>query len=192
MDFYLILQSIMDETGLKIPDIARKCALSDGTIRSAIVRKQKNVSLDVAFKLADGLGVSLERLNGMPEKVLTPVAPKGSKESPRTDESAPGDRQSGKGSAPLYSSGALEVACDYDKLDAYGQRMVQMVVIAEKNRCEEQSRESSPVTIYAAASDGARYETTPDPGITLPESVKILPPQYKAGTDDIAPAPEEK
>jgi len=91
MDFYLILQGIMEEKSLKIPDIARKCGLSDGTIRSAIVRKQKNVSLDVAFKLSDGLGVSLERLNGMPEKVITSVEPKGSKESLSTGEVAPGD-----------------------------------------------------------------------------------------------------
>lgn len=67
MDFYLILQEIMDEKGLNIPSVARLCNLSDGTIRSAIVRKQKNVALEVAFKLSKGLNVSLERLNGMPE-----------------------------------------------------------------------------------------------------------------------------
>ncbi len=68
MDFYIILQEIMEEKNLKIPDVARICDLSDGTVRSAIKRKQKSVSLDVAFKLSSGLGVSLERLNGMPEK----------------------------------------------------------------------------------------------------------------------------
>lgn len=88
MNFYLILQKIMDEKGLKIPDVARKCGLSDGTIRSAIVRKSENVSLEVAFKIADGLGVSLERLNGMPEKGQFYAE----KEiTPSADESAPGD-----------------------------------------------------------------------------------------------------
>lgn len=68
VDFYLILQSIMDEQGINIPTVARMCNLSDGTIRSIIVRKQKKVALEVAFKLSEGLNVSLERLNGMPEK----------------------------------------------------------------------------------------------------------------------------
>ena len=67
MEFYLILKGIMDEKGLNIPTVARMCGLSDGTVRSIIVRQQKNVALEVAFKLSDGLGVSLERLNGMPE-----------------------------------------------------------------------------------------------------------------------------
>lgn len=67
MDFYEILQDIMDEKGLNIPDVARSCGLSDGTVRSMITRKSKNVTLEVAFKMADGLGVSLERLNGLTE-----------------------------------------------------------------------------------------------------------------------------
>ena len=68
MDFYVILQSILDEKQLSIPEAARMCGLSDGTLRSAIARQQKKVALEVAFKLSDGLGVSLERLNGMPER----------------------------------------------------------------------------------------------------------------------------
>lgn len=68
MDFYEVLQDIMDEKGLSIPDVARACDLSDGTIRSMMTRKSKNVTLEVAFKMADGLGVSLERLNDLPER----------------------------------------------------------------------------------------------------------------------------
>lgn len=68
MNFYQILQSIMDEKGMTVAAVARVCGLSDGTVRSIVTRKQKNVALEVAFKLSDGLGVSLERLNGMPEK----------------------------------------------------------------------------------------------------------------------------
>ncbi len=59
MDFYQILQEIMDEKGLNIPAVARRCNLSDATVRSIINRKQKNVALEVAFKLADGLQVCL-------------------------------------------------------------------------------------------------------------------------------------
>lgn len=64
MDFYQILLEIMEEKSFSIPDVARSTGLSDSTIRSIISRKTKKVSLDVAFKMHKGLGVSLERLNG--------------------------------------------------------------------------------------------------------------------------------
>lgn len=64
MPFYQILENIMKEKNLKIPDIARSSGLSDSTIRAIITRKSKNVSLEVAFKLSKALDVSLERLNG--------------------------------------------------------------------------------------------------------------------------------
>lgn len=83
LSFYIILQSILDEKHLSIPEAARLCGLSDGTLRSAIARKQKKVALEVAFKLSKGLHVSLERLNGMPEKEIStaPDPPPTSKES---------------------------------------------------------------------------------------------------------------
>lgn len=68
MEIYKILQSIMDEQGLNIAQVARKSGLPDSTVRGIIKRKQKTVAIEVAFKLSDGLGVSLERLNGMPER----------------------------------------------------------------------------------------------------------------------------
>ncbi|SCJ08450.1 Uncharacterised protein [uncultured Clostridium sp.] len=64
MDFYQILLEIMEEKSFSIPDVSRATGLSDSTIRSIISRKTKKVSLDVAFKMYKGLGVSLERLNG--------------------------------------------------------------------------------------------------------------------------------
>ncbi|MDB1935098.1 MULTISPECIES: helix-turn-helix transcriptional regulator [Clostridium] len=64
MDFYQILLEIMEEKSFSIPDVARATGLSDSTIRSIISRKTKKISLDVAFKMYKGLGVSLERLNG--------------------------------------------------------------------------------------------------------------------------------
>ena len=64
MNFYMILQEIMNEKGLTVADTARLCGLTDSTVRSIISRQQQNVALEVAFKLSDGLGVSLERLNG--------------------------------------------------------------------------------------------------------------------------------
>ncbi len=72
MDFYTILSEIMSEKDLSVADVARICDLTDSTVRSIIDRKQKKVALNVAFKLSDGLGVSLERLNGMPDTKISP------------------------------------------------------------------------------------------------------------------------
>lgn len=65
MDIYEVLSDIMCYEGLSIAQVAKKCGLSDSTVRGIMTRKQKTVSLEVAYKLSDGLGVSLERLNGM-------------------------------------------------------------------------------------------------------------------------------
>ncbi len=65
MDFYSILQAILNEQGLSIPEAARACGVPDSTFRSIIARKNKTVALEVAMKISTGLGVSLERLNGM-------------------------------------------------------------------------------------------------------------------------------
>lgn len=73
MDFYEILLDIMAEKQLSIPAVATACGLTDSTVRSIITRQQKRVSLDIAFKLKDGLGVSLQRLNGEIEKSPTPT-----------------------------------------------------------------------------------------------------------------------
>lgn len=54
----------MKEKNLNIPEVSRLSGLTDSTIRSIISRKNKTVALEVAFKLAKGLGVSLEELNG--------------------------------------------------------------------------------------------------------------------------------
>lgn len=81
MYFYEILEQVLCEKGMTIPQAARACGLSDGTIRSMIVRKNKSVTIEVAFRLSDGLGVSLERLNGMDE-------PDTKKAPPSEDEDA--------------------------------------------------------------------------------------------------------
>lgn len=64
MCFYEILQSIMDEKKISVADVARLSGLTDSTVRSILTRKNKTVSLEVAFKLSKGLDVSLQRLNG--------------------------------------------------------------------------------------------------------------------------------
>lgn len=64
MFFYEILESIMEEKSLKVSDVAKLTNLTDSTIRSILTRKNKSVSLEVAFKLSKGLNVSLEKLNG--------------------------------------------------------------------------------------------------------------------------------
>ena len=95
MDFYKILEEIMSEKDMSIPDVARACGLSDGTVRSIVARKSQTVSLEVAFKLSSGLNISLERLNG---------------EGNRLIKNAPSD----------FSEEAKKIAKDYDKLDARG------------------------------------------------------------------------
>lgn len=76
MDFYLVLAEIMKEKGLTIAQVAKLCGLTDSTVRSVFLRKSKNVSLETAFKLSDGLDVSLERLNGDKKESPTPEEPK--------------------------------------------------------------------------------------------------------------------
>lgn len=64
MEFYKILEDIMSEKDMSIPDVSRATGISDSTLRSIINRKTKSASLEVAFKISKGLNVSLERLNG--------------------------------------------------------------------------------------------------------------------------------
>lgn len=78
MEIYKILGELMQERHLKIAEVARICDLPDSTVRSIVQRKQKRVGLDVAIKLSDGLGITLERLQGSqddpgesPENVLS-------------------------------------------------------------------------------------------------------------------------
>lgn len=66
--FYKVLQQIMDEQGIKVPEVAKRTGLADSTIRSIIYRKTKTIALEVAFKFSDGLGVPLERLGGIDKK----------------------------------------------------------------------------------------------------------------------------
>ncbi len=74
MDFYYILQTILQEKNLSIPEAARICNIPDSTLRSIIARKNKTVALEVAMKISKGLNVSLERLNGMEnEKETKPL-----------------------------------------------------------------------------------------------------------------------
>ncbi len=68
MEIYKVIEGIMEEQNLSIAEIARRSNLPDSTVRGIITRKQKTVALDVAFKLADGLNVSLLTLNGENEK----------------------------------------------------------------------------------------------------------------------------
>lgn len=72
MPIYKILEEIMEEKNLSIADIARICSLPDSTVRGIVRRKQETIALEVAFKLSAGLCVSLERLNGLPEKENSP------------------------------------------------------------------------------------------------------------------------
>ena len=43
MEFYEILSEIMEEKNMSIADVAKKCNLTDSTVRSIIDRKQKKI-----------------------------------------------------------------------------------------------------------------------------------------------------
>lgn len=115
MDFYKTLEEIMREKNMSIPEVARACGLSDGTVRSIVTRKSQTVSLEVAFKLSAGLGVSLERLNG---------------DTPKNSKTAP----------PELSDEAKKVAKDYESLDRHGRNMAKIVITEERKRMVEELR----------------------------------------------------
>lgn len=71
---YEIVQEIMDERELTVAEIARLCDLPDSTVRGIMTRKQKSVALEVAFKMSDGLGVSLNYLNGKTDKKIFSIS----------------------------------------------------------------------------------------------------------------------
>lgn len=118
MEIYKILEQIMSEKNLTVAAVARICGLADGTVRGIIVRKQKSTALDVAFKLSKGLGVSLERLNGMPEPEstldLTKLTPK-----------------------------EKHVIDLYRDIDEHSAKIVDFVLEAENTRPKEQPREKT-------------------------------------------------
>lgn len=82
MEIYEILTQIMEERNLKVAEVARLCDLPDGTVRGIIKREQKDIALKVALKLSKGLGVSIEYLNGMPERKKKPRRTKAKKARP--------------------------------------------------------------------------------------------------------------
>lgn len=114
MAVYEILEEVAQERKLSIADIARICNLPDSTVRGIFRRKQESIALEVAFKLSDGLGISLEKLNGMPEKLLS---------------------ASETNKAPSISDEALKLAEDYDgRMDDRGRETVRGVADLEVAR----------------------------------------------------------
>lgn len=124
MDFYKILEDIMQQKSISIPDVARMCNLPDSTIRSIISRKSKTVALEVAFKISKGLNISLEELNG---EVLSQ-----SNDSRSTSEQ--------------------EIIKKYRALDEHGKMLVDNVLDLEYKRVT--SQKSNEVTINIAARGG--------------------------------------
>lgn len=129
MAIYEIIEEIMVGRDLSVADIARICNIPDSTVRGIIRRKQDSIALEVAFKLSAGLGVSLEKLNGMPEK-----------DPPGTDESAPKEKPK---NIKKYSDEAMQLAHDYDGLDSHGKRIVRVVADEEMERMTADRQEKS-------------------------------------------------
>ena len=113
MDFYLVLADIMDRKHLTIPEVARLCGLSDSTVRSIFDRKQKKIALNVAFKISEGPGVSLDELN-------TGIKPLEEKEPPSPEKSELGeDQELSKEDEELYLS--LRAVLEKAKIVAPGE-----------------------------------------------------------------------
>ena len=125
MEIYKILAQIMEERQLKIADVARMCNLSDSTVRGIETRKQKNIALDIAFKLSEGLGVSLEYLNGIPEKVNIQ----------NINES--------KNSKDDISNTEYDHILKYRSLDIAGQKHIDYELEREAKRVEECKKQST-------------------------------------------------
>lgn len=142
MSVYKVLEEIMEERDISVADIARICSIPDSTVRGIIRRKQENIALDVAFRLSDGLDVSLEKLNGLPERVYP--MPK-------------------KENTPPYSEEALRLAEDYENhMDDRGRETVrgvadmevarykaaQLAAIRPQSADMEASKEIAPRIVY--------------------------------------------
>lgn len=121
MAIYKVLEEIMKDMNLSVADAARICKLPDSTVRGILRRRQETVALDVAFKLSDGLGVSLERLNGLEE------APRGGHDK----------------IAPLCSSEAMEIAETFDRLDGHGQGAVKAILGFEQAALIAEQRQAA-------------------------------------------------
>lgn len=117
MDVYEILSEIMEYEGLSIANVAKKCGLPDSTVRGIVTRKQKTISLEVAFKISKGLGVSLERLNGM-EELNRDKAKKHHKNN-------------------ITEKEFQTIIQPYRKLDEFGKETVKIVLNRESERIEQ-------------------------------------------------------
>lgn len=120
MEIYKFLQAYMDEHNLKIAEVARICSLPDSTVRGIIARKQKSVALEVAFKLSDGLNVSLEKLNGTPEQK--------------------------RRSNVSLSSNECNIIKKYRTLDEHGKKLVDNVLNLECERVEISAAPIEPIS----------------------------------------------
>lgn len=147
---YEIIQQILADKSLTIAEAARVCNLPDSTLRGIIARKQKTIALEVAFKIAQGLGISLEALNGMdsgqskftPAKIDTKIT------------SIPEE---------------LVIIKKYRDLDDHGKKLVNLVLGVEHERCiepPEEDEEEQPTILLPAywnkASAGEGYDLDTD------------------------------
>ena len=146
MLFYEILQSIMDEKELNIPDVARLSGLPDSTVRSIITRKNKSVALEVAFKISKGLDVPIERLNG--EDVTSIPTNCGKKNADIT----------------LEEQKHMD---NYRNLDSYGRDIVDSVLDLELKRLEDFRRQMNQPKHQNSTSSHPKVKL---PLFTLPAS----------------------
>ncbi len=150
MAVYEILEEIMNENGMSVAEVSKICNLPDSTVRGIIRRKQETIALEVAFKISNGLGVSLEKLNGMPEKKFS--EPKPFKSSFMSD----------------ISVEAIKLAQDYEGLDKWGKKQVRSVADIEMARMEEGGQALAAKVADQREQSETSEELSPDDIFTVP------------------------
>lgn len=108
-----IINILKKEQKLTNAQIAERSGIALSTLDKITSGVNKNPKLDTLQAICSVLGCTL-------------------------DDFAPPSLQTKK--APLYSSEAVKLAQDYDKLDSHGKRMVRLVADEEMNRYAEQVR----------------------------------------------------
>lgn len=156
MELYKIIQEYMDSHNLKIATVAQMCGLPDSTVRGIITRKQKTVALEVAFKLSDGLGLSLEYLNGTPKK----------------------NTNNNIGNLTFEEQAHIK---KYRVLDEHGKDMVDTVLNKEHERILSYEAEETPEEYFvkyydmpASAGTGVQLDDEPYQYLKVPETPTTL------------------
>ncbi len=139
------LRRMKSKSGLTTKEIAAKSDIPEPTLEKLFAGKTKDPKLKTMRQLVHFFGYTLDDLDDVPIRA--------------------GEK------ALLYSSEAMQLAADYDSLDAYGKRMVQLVTDEEKARCSASLEPISPVLEKPPVEDAQNGHTS-DPILSDEEKLE--------------------